>query len=108
MDLKLRLTRRRVAILVALAALLVAGVAYAAIPDGGGVYTACKLNAVGTIRLIDPSLGSSSLPGHCAALESRIRGNQAGQAGAGPKVAQLAAGDSHCPTGGAAITDAAS
>src|SRR5207248_5644801 len=32
------------------------GIAYAAIPDSAGVYTACKLNATGTIRLIDPSL----------------------------------------------------
>ncbi|MFY9577862.1 MAG: hypothetical protein WAQ33_00920 [Gaiellaceae bacterium] len=40
---------------------LAGGVAYATIPDGNGLYTACKLNATGTIRLIDPSVGSSSL-----------------------------------------------
>jgi collagen triple helix repeat protein len=70
-------------------ALAAAGIAYATIPDGSGVYTACKLNATGTIRLIDPSLGEGSLLGHCTALETKISWNQAGQPGpagsAGPQ-----------------------
>jgi hypothetical protein len=94
------------------------GVAYATIPDGGGVYTACMLNKVGTIRLVDPSLGSSSLLGHCTALETQITWNQHGQKGdpgvpglpgkdgVSPTVAELSTGDSHCPAGGAAMTDA--
>ena len=95
------------------------GVAYATIPDSGNVYTACMLNKVGTIRLIDPALGNSSLMGHCVAAETQISWHQQGQKGdpgipgtngtngASPTVAQLAAGDSHCVAGGAAITDAA-
>jgi hypothetical protein len=94
------------------------GVAYATIPDGGGVYTACMLSKAGTIRLIDPSLGGSSLLGHCTALETQITWNQQGQKGdpgvpgppgkdgVSPTVAQLSTGDSHCAGGGAAITDA--
>src|SRR5215469_6755160 len=88
-----------------LAVLLVAGgIAYATIPDGGGVYTACRLNNVGTIRLIDPSGPSSSLLSHCTSLETQIQWNQQGQTGAAgpagpagksPTVAQLTAGDSH-------------
>jgi hypothetical protein len=91
----------------ALALLAVAGVAYATIPDSGGVYTACRLNGVGTIRLIDPSGPSTSLLSHCTAFETQITWNQKGQNGVSPTVAQLSPGDSHCPAGGAAITDAA-
>src|SRR4051812_35987532 len=59
------------------------GVAYATIPDGAGVYTACKLNGIGTIRLIDPSyVPTTSLLQHCnAALETQISWNQGGQTG---------------------------
>ncbi len=109
--------RKGVLVLVGAVALLaVAGVAYATIPDGAGVYTACRLNGVGTIRLIDPSGPSTSLLSHCAAFETQITWNQKGQKGeagapgqngVSPTVAQLSAGDSHCPAGGAAITDAA-
>jgi hypothetical protein len=64
------------------AALLVGGVAYATIPDGSGVYTACELRATGTIRLIDPSLGNGSLLGHCnSVLEKEITWNAQGQPG---------------------------
>jgi hypothetical protein len=80
MELKLRLTRRRVALVALVAGLVTAGVAYATIPDSNGVYTACKLNATGTIRLIDPSL--SGLLGRCnASLETQINWNQKGQKG---------------------------
>ena len=100
--------RKGVLALVGVMALLaVAGVAYATIPDGGGVYTACRLNGVGTIRLIDPSGPSTSLLSHCTKFETEITWNQKGQNGVSPTVAQLSPGDSHCPAGGAAITDAA-
>jgi len=97
------------------ALLAAAGIAYATIPDGGAVYTACMLKNVGTIRLIDPSGPSGSLLSRCSALETQIQWNQKGQKGdtgpagangVSPTVAQLPAGDSRCPAGGAAITDA--
>jgi hypothetical protein len=100
--------RKGVLVLVGAVALLaVAGVAYATIPDAAGVYTACRLNGVGTIRLIDPSGPSTSLLSHCTSFETQITWNQKGKNGMSPTVAQLSAGDSHCPAGGAAITDAA-
>jgi hypothetical protein len=76
--------RRRLALLAALsvAALLVGGVAYATIPDGGGLYTACVLRVTGTVRLIDPSLGSGTLLGHCnSALEREVTWNAQGPPG---------------------------
>ena len=68
-----------------LAATLAGGVAWATIPDDHGLYTACKLNATGTIRLIDPSGPTSSLLSRCTSHETRITWNQKGQKGdAGP------------------------
>jgi hypothetical protein len=116
-----RLATRRAAIVsVTIVVLfgLAGGIAYATIPSAGGVYTACRLNDVGTIRLIDPSLATSSLLSHCTRLETQIQWNQQGQRGdagppgtagtngTSPTVAQLAVGESHCPAGGAAVTDA--
>ena len=107
--------RRRLAISVAVLFVTAGGIAYATIPGSGNVYSACMLKSVGTIRLIDPSLPSSNLMSHCTALEAPISWNQQGQTGAAgapgnagvsPTVAQLSPGDSHCPAGGAAITDA--
>ena len=108
--------RRRLAISVAVLFMTAGGIAYATIPGSGNVYSACMLKSVGTIRLIDPSLPSSNLMSHCTALEAPISWNQQGQTGAArahratagvsPTVAQLSPGDSHCPTGGAAITGA--
>ena len=117
--------RHLVAALVGAAVVLaVAGnLAWAAIPGGGGVYTACMLKNVGTVRLIDKSLPAGNLMSHCKpALEVEVSWNQAGQQGipgtpgangsdgddgVSPSVAQVAAGDANCPAGGAAITDAA-
>jgi hypothetical protein len=114
--------RRRLVVLVVAGLVVAGGVAYATIPDGGNVYTACMLKGVGTTRLIDPSLGSSSAMGHCTSVETKISWHQQGQKGdpgapgqagkdgtngVSPTVAQLASGDSHCAAGGAAITDAA-
>jgi Collagen triple helix repeat (20 copies) len=57
---------------------IAAGVAYATIPDSNKVYNACMLKGIGTIRLIDPSLPSSSLLSHCTALETPISWNEQG------------------------------
>jgi Collagen triple helix repeat (20 copies) len=90
---------RRVVRIAATAGLLAAfsvGVADAAIPDAGKVYTACVLGQVGTVRLIDPSLGPNNWMGHCSKLESQVTWNQLGQTGpAGPTGATGATG----PTG---------
>jgi hypothetical protein len=59
-----------------------AGIAYAAIPDSKGVYTACMLDKVGTVRLIDPSLPASNLMSHCTNVETKFTFNQQGQQGA--------------------------
>jgi collagen triple helix repeat protein len=103
MELRLRLSRRAVAVLALLVGLVTAGVAYATIPDGNGVLTACKLNATGTIRLIDPSL--SGVLGRCSAsLETQITWNQGGPKGPigdkGPTGDKGASGDKG-PTGDA-------
>ena len=71
----------RVLALVLTGLALAAGVAYATIPDSGGVYTACMLKNVGTVRLIDPTLPASNLMSHCSSLETQITWNQQGQPG---------------------------
>src|SRR6478609_8323667 len=65
------------------AALAVAGgIAYAAIPDAGTpTYHACMLKNVGTIRIVDPSLPTSSLLQHCTSLETAITFSQQGTKG---------------------------
>ena len=77
MELRFKLTRKRVGLVAALAALITAtGVAYAAIPDAGGNIYACKLNATGTIRLIDKSLASTSLLSKCTGYETEVSWNK--------------------------------
>jgi hypothetical protein len=116
-------------LLVATALFAVAcGVAYATIPGGGGVYTACMLRNVGTVRLIDTSLPPSNLMSHCTSLETQVTWNQEGQPGAqglpgakgadgaagkdgkdgkdGQSVTQAPADSSACPTGGVTLTAA--
>ncbi len=80
MELKFRVTRKRLVLLVVVAAFVTAGgIGYAAIPDSNGVYTACRLNGVGTIRLIDPAATpASSLLNHCTNLETKITWNEGG------------------------------
>ena len=79
-----KLARRPVVIAVAVAGLAVtgAGVAQASIPDSAQTYTGCMLNNVGTLRLIDPSLGSHNPMGHCFGWETQVTWNQKGQPGA--------------------------
>ena len=116
---------RRLAISVVAMLAAAGGIAYAAIPGAGNIYTGCMLKNVGTVRLIDSTLPSSNLMSHCTALETQISWDQQGQKGEpgspglpgkngadgvngiSPRVAQLPLHDSHCPAGGAAITDAA-
>src|SRR5436190_2941333 len=108
--------RRKVVVLAgAVAALAAAGIAYATIPDANGVYTACKLNATGTIRLIDPSIGGTSPLGRCTSLETQITWNQrgpegpkgnTGAAGVGVTSSSLSTGDANCATGGSKFTSA--
>jgi hypothetical protein len=94
MELRVRLTRQRVALAAILVGLVTGGVAYATIPDGNGVFTACKLNATGTIRLIDPSGPSSSLLSRCTSLETQFTFNQKGLNGTqGPPGPQGPKGD---------------
>jgi hypothetical protein len=57
------------------------GIACATIPNSAGVYTACKLNSTGTIRLVDPSLPATNALGHCTSVETQISWNQQGQKG---------------------------
>jgi hypothetical protein len=75
------LLRRGTVLAVLAAALVAGGVAYAAIPDSGGVYTACMLKHVGTLRLIDTTLPSSSPMSHCTTYETQVTWNQTGQQG---------------------------
>ncbi len=58
-----------------------AGIAYATIPDGNNVYSACMLKNVGTVRLIDPSLPSSSFLSHCTSIEKQVSWNAQGVPG---------------------------
>jgi hypothetical protein len=75
-------TRTRITLAgLVLGAALAGGVAWATIPGDGDVYTACKLNALGTIRLIDPSLSTKTLLGHCTPNETQITWSQKGPKG---------------------------
>jgi hypothetical protein len=75
-------TRTRITLAgLALGAALAGGVAWATIPADNSLYTACKLKATGTIRLIDLSGPSSSLLSHCTSYETQISWNQKGPAG---------------------------
>ena len=75
-------TRTRITLAgLALGAALAGGVAWATIPADSGLYTACKLKATGTIRLIDPAGPSSSLLSRCTTYETQITWNQKGLKG---------------------------
>ncbi len=77
----MRLSKYWIAVGVAAVLVIAARVGYAAIPDSNGVIHACMLKSTGTIRLIDTSLGSQSLRGHCAALETEVTWSQQGPKG---------------------------
>jgi hypothetical protein len=96
------------------ASALAGGVAWATIPGDGGVIQGCYTKVGGILRVIDTAKGE-----RCLAIEQPISWNQKGlkgdpgangangAPGASPTVSQLEPGDSNCPAGGAAITDAA-
>jgi hypothetical protein len=126
----------RLAIATAAIFAVAGGIAYAAIPDAGGVYHAC-LSKNGSLRIVDPNTDQ------CRANETAITFNQKGEKGdpgspgtngtngtdgtdgapgwpgadgkdgtngtngVSPTVAQLDPGNPHCLNGGVAITDAA-
>lgn len=79
---------RRILLFVGLLVAIGGGVAWAAIPDSGGVIHACVVKATKTIRLIDTSR-PSELIGRCTSLETELTWSQRGPAGpagtAGPK-----------------------
>ncbi len=83
-----------------------AGVATAAIPDATQTYTACLLNNVGTLRLIDPSLGAHNPMGHCFVWESTVTWNQKGQSGAPGPAGPTGATGPPGPTGSTGATGA--
>jgi hypothetical protein len=110
--------RRRSALLIAaasgaIATMLVGGVAWATIPGDGGLIQGCYTKVGGILRVIDTDKGQ-----HCLGIEAPITWSQKGPKGdpgangangtpgTSPTVAQLQPGDSNCPAGGAAITDA--
>lgn len=77
----------------------------------GGVIQGCYTKIGGILRVIDSAKGE-----RCLGIEVPISWNQKGlkgdpgangAPGVSPTVAQLQPGDSNCPAGGAAITDAA-
>ena len=76
---KFAIGRRGLVLLAVVAALgLAAGIAYSAIPDSGGVYTACMQKSTGALRLIDPSVSTN----RCTTAETQVTWNQTGQQGA--------------------------
>ena len=83
-----------------------AGVATAASPDATQTYTACLLNNVGTLRLIDPSLGAHNPMGHCFVWESTVTWNQKGQSGAPGPAGPTGATGPPGPTGSTGATGA--
>ena len=69
------------------------GIAYAT-SKGGPVLNACKANSTGALRLIDPSLPSSSQLSHCGYQETPVSWNQLGRQGPpGPQGDQGDQGD---------------
>jgi hypothetical protein len=61
---------------VAVLAVALGGVAYATIPDSGGVIPSCYGKSTGSLRVIDPSKGQ-----HCTARQTPI---ESSSVGAGP------------------------
>lgn len=93
---QVRFTRKRVAVatLAGAVALVATGVAMTATGDES--FTACKLNATGTIRLISP--GTSGLLGRCTVFETQISWSKAGAPGpAGANGAPGATGPAGAP-----------
>jgi Collagen triple helix repeat (20 copies) len=60
---------------------LAAGIAYATIPDSGGLYTACVAKTTGAVRLIDTSQTGQTPASHCLPQETQVSWNQQGPKG---------------------------
>jgi hypothetical protein len=82
MDVRVRLTRKRVAAFVGFAMLVTAGgVAYATIPDASGVIHGCYMRTTGALRVIDREKGQT-----CGPVQQELNWNQRGPQGpAGPR-----------------------
>lgn len=65
------------ALIIAGALILVGGVAYASIPDAGGVIHGCRKNSDGSIRVVDSDLGQT-----CASGWTALNWSQTGPPGA--------------------------
>jgi hypothetical protein len=74
MTTKTRFGRRGIAVMVVLAALVAAGVAYGSIPDSSGVIHGCYLKSGGSLRVIDSA-------SKCSSNETSLNWNQQGPAG---------------------------
>jgi hypothetical protein len=92
----MRFGKRGVVLVVAVGALIVGGVSYATIPDGGGVIHACYDKVSGQVRIYDSQTGK---PKGCGPGEVAITWNQRGPSGAsgasgpsGPSGAEGASG----------------
>lgn len=81
---------------------LVTGTAAASIPDESGVYHGCYNLLSGSVKLIDGT-NCGLLERHVTWQQKGIQGPQ-GIAGNSVTSAPLNVGDSHCPTGGVALT----
>lgn len=85
------------------ASALAGGVAWATIPDSGGVIQGCYNNG-GNLKVVSElpcPKGYTSLPWN----QQGPKGDP-GTDGVSPAVTQLSQGDANCPSGGAALTDA--
>src|SRR5512138_3233973 len=75
---------------------LIAASAYPSIPDANGVYTACMLKALNTIRLIDTSDPKQK----CTSLETKILWSEIGPVGPrGPQGPQGSGSMPSCDVG---------
>jgi hypothetical protein len=71
---QITISGRAAALLVVTAAIIVGGsIAYAAIPDSSGVFTGCRSNSNGSLRLIDKTVATSSPLGRCTAAETEVQ-----------------------------------
>ena len=90
----------RSAAVIGVFSVIAGGIAYAAIPDSQGVYTACAHKSTGALRLIDPAVGS------CSQSETQVTWVKQGQTGPqgpvgpqGPQGVQGPAGADGAPGG---------
>jgi hypothetical protein len=77
MDVRYRLTRKRVVLLVGLVMLFTAGgIAYATIPDASGVIHGCYVRSTGALKVIDSGKGQA-----CNSEQQALNWNQTGPSG---------------------------